>query len=264
MPSDSMGKTLGVAAGVCVVCSIFVSTAAVYLKPRQDANKRFDKRKNVLLAADLIEQGERPSTEKVDELFGQLDKLWIDFEDKKFIDEQDVPADCLDERKLPDDPNKQIKVDPKAKFAGMNKRARYRQIYLNKDGDKIATVILPVHGKGLWSTMYGFLALDGDMKTVKSMAFYEHGETPGLGGEVDSKNWKASWVNKIAFDETGKPQIKVVKGIAAVGAKDEVNGLSGATLTANGVQILVRDWLGDNGYGPFLKKLNEEEEKQDG
>jgi len=228
MPSETIGKTLGVAAGVCVVCSVLVSTAAVCLKPIQDRNKALEKKTNVVLAAGLLKAGERGD---IDKLFGEIETRVVDLATGEFAPE--VSPESLDE----------------AKDAG------YRLLYVTREGDKIKRVVFPVEGKGLWSTMYGFLALDSDLKTVKSLAFYSHGETPGLGGEIDNAKWKQSWIGKEAFDENGEPQIKVVKGRAEPGAIDQVDGLSGATLTARGVENLVRFWLGEEGYGPVLEKL---------
>jgi len=255
MPSETIGKTLAVAAGVCVVCSVFVSTTAKLLKERQDANKLLDKRKNVLLAAALMEPKEKVTFEEVEKRFKQLDAKWLDFEKGQFVDESDVPLECKDERKAAKDPkySSQIEKD----VAGIKRRARYRQVYFRRKGDRIDRIILPVHGKGLWSTMYGFLAVDSDMTTVKSFAFFEHGETPGLGGEVDNPRWKKLWVGKKLFDDTWQFKLTVVKGTADPEKIHEVDGLAGATLTARGVDNLVRFWLGEEGYGPMLSKLRE-------
>ena len=251
MPSESMGKTIGVAAVVCVVCSVFVSTAAVTLKDRQERNRTLDKRKNILIAAGRLEEDKRARAAEIDELFGQIEAKWIDVETGDYIEEKDVPKECQDERKAARDPtlSKEIQVD----LAKIKRKAKYRQIYLSADTGRL---ILPVHGKGLWSTMYGFIALDAaDLTTIKSFAFYEHAETPGLGGEIDNPRWKKSWIGKKAFDDTWQAKIQVVKGTADPDAAHEVDGLSGATLTARGVEKLVRFWLGEEGYGPLLAKL---------
>jgi len=250
MPSETIGKTIAVAAGVCVVCSMFVSTAAVYLKPYQVRNKSLDKQKNILIAAGLLEKGQKAD---IDQLFKQVESKWFDFDSDDFVDEKDVPKECLDQRKAAK--NKEFSEKIEDDIAGIRRKPRYCQVYFTRDGDEINRVILPVYGKGLWSTLYGFLALDKDLDTVKSFGFYEHGETPGLGGEVDSDEFKDSWKNKEAFDENGTPAIVVVKGKAGKGKIHEVDGLSGATLTARGVQNLVRFWLSEEGYGPLLEKL---------
>jgi Na+-transporting NADH:ubiquinone oxidoreductase subunit C len=132
-------------------------------------------------------------------------------------------------------------------------------VYFIKENDKTEKIVLPVYGKGLWSTMFGFIALDKDLKTVKGFTFFQHGETPGLGGEVDNPRWKKIWNGKQAFDEGGNIRIKVIKGKVDASrpeAKYQIDGLSGATLTSRGVGNLVRFWLGENGYGPFLSRLN--------
>jgi Na+-transporting NADH:ubiquinone oxidoreductase subunit C len=123
----------------------------------------------------------------------------------------------------------------------------------------IEAVVLPIEGYGLWSTLYGFIALEDDLDTVRGITFYQHGETPGLGGEVDNPRWKSRWVGRKAFDENGLPIIEVIKGVAGPPQEDpyEVDGLSGATLTARGVTHLVRFWLGKSGFGPYLEKLEQ-------
>jgi Na+-transporting NADH:ubiquinone oxidoreductase subunit C len=249
MGNDSMFKTIAVATGVCVVCSVFVSTAAVMLKDLQDKNKTIDKKKNILVAAGVSVEGD------VDELFAKEIDAWvIDMATGEKV--EDVKSEDLDERKAAKNPELGVQIPDKEDIARIRRMSKLKSVYFSRDGTR---VILPVHGKGLWSTMYGFLALDrSDLNTIKSFAFYEHGETPGLGGEVDAQSWKDSWIGKKAFDEAGEPAIKVVKGTAEPGAVHQADGLAGATLTSRGVDSLVRFWLGQEGYGPFLKKLKGE------
>jgi Na+-transporting NADH:ubiquinone oxidoreductase subunit C len=120
-------------------------------------------------------------------------------------------------------------------------------------------VILPIYGKGLWSTLYGFVALDrDDLNTIRSLLYYQHGETPGLGGEVDNPSWKALWNGKQAFGADGSVQIQVMRGavdLAATGAQHKVDGLSGATITSRGVHDMLHYWLGEGGYGHYLDRL---------
>ncbi len=125
----------------------------------------------------------------------------------------------------------------------------------------MAQYVVPIYGKGLWSTLYGFIAIDADGKTIRGITFYEHKETPGLGGEVDNADWKAKWGNpelpKYAYDDEGHVAIRVMKGSINPSdddAKYKIDGLSGATITSRGVTNLVQYWLGDDGFGPYLKK----------
>ena len=130
-----------------------------------------------------------------------------------------------------------------------------------KDGDEIRQLVLPVHGYGLWSTLYGFIALENDLNTIKGLRFYEQGETPGLGGEVDNPKWRQQWKGKRIFDDNGELKIQVIHGHVTHNdpeADYKVDGISGATLTSKGVSNLLRFWLGDRGFGPYLKKLRAE------
>ena len=124
---------------------------------------------------------------------------------------------------------------------------------------KVTAVILPVHGYGLWSTLYGYLAVKPDGREVQGLQFYDHAETPGLGGEVDNPRWRGLWPGKLLTDDGGELKIEVVKGAASDGPEGvhQVDGLAGATLTARGVNNLVRYWVSEDGFGPFLKNLRE-------
>ena len=117
-----------------------------------------------------------------------------------------------------------------------------------------------MHGKGLWSTMYGYVALERDGSTVRGVTFYEHGETAGLGGEVSNPIWNAKWVGKETTGPEGEILFRVARGAVEPGSPGEehaVDGLSGATLTSNGVTYLIKYWLGEQGFGPFLERFRE-------
>ncbi len=95
---------------------------------------------------------------------------------------------------------------------------------------------------------------------MRGFSFYEHGETPGLGGEVDNPNWKQQWPGKKVYDEQGKLRITVLKGTVDRNAPDAVyqaDGLAGSTLTARGVDNLLKYWLGADGYRPFIEQLQQ-------
>ena len=95
----------------------------------------------------------------------------------------------------------------------------------------------------------------------RGIGFYEHGETPGLGGEVDNPGWKDKWSGKLAFDKAGAVRIEVMRGTVGSNTVDsqfKVDGLTGATFTSSGVTDMLRYWLGDHGFGPFLAKLRKQ------
>ena len=249
--NDSIGKTITVTVLLCVVCSVIVSAAAVLLKPMQVANKDLDRKSNILAAAGI--QGEGKS---VDELFAQITTKYVDLETGKYT--TDVPAK-YDAKKAAKDPVLGKALPKEIDKASIKYQAKVMPVYLVENEGKIAKVILPVHGYGLWSTLYGFLALEGDLNTVVGFGFYSHAETPGLGGEVDNPNWKALWPGKSVYPEGSmEPALGLIKGTvdsANAQAKHQVDGLAGATLTANGVTNLVQFWMGANGYAPFLANL---------
>lgn len=252
LPNDSQKKTIGVALALCLACSVLVSGAAVVLKPIQEQNKALDKKKNILAIAGLQEDGK-----SVDEIFdAKVEARVVDLATGEYVDS--VDASTFDANAAAADPAQNVVLTKEQDIASIKRRAKYATVYLVKEGDQLKKVILPVHGYGLWSTMYGFLALGEDVNTVVGFGFYAHGETPGLGGEVDNPNWKAQWPNKQIFDKDGNVAIKLMKGgvnPSSAGAINQVDGLSGATLTSDGVTRLLQYWLGDHGFGNYMKKL---------
>ena len=122
----------------------------------------------------------------------------------------------------------------------------------------IDKLVLPVRGYGLWGTLYGYLALEGDLTTISGIGFYNHKETPGLGGEVDNSKWKASWKGVRLYDLGRNPSVALVKtrsDSSSENAEYEVDALSGATFTTRGVENLVNFWTGDLGFGNFIERL---------
>jgi Na+-transporting NADH:ubiquinone oxidoreductase subunit C len=248
--NDSIKKTLFVVIAISLVCSVVVSAAAVFLRDKQQANAVLDKQKNIVAVAGL--EGKEGS---IPELFAQyIEPRMVDFDSGSFVDGD---ANSYDQRKAAKDPSQSIKLTGEQDDAKILRRANTGLVYLVKDGDGISKIILPVHGNGLWSMMYAFVAVETDGNTVSGITYYEQGETPGLGGEIENPRWRGQFVGKKLFDENYKPAIEIVKGGAPAGSEHGVDGLSGATLTANGVQNTFDFWLGDMGFGPFLTKVRD-------
>lgn len=254
LPNDSTKKTFVMATLVCLVCAVFVSVAAVALKPVQIANKSLDKKKNILAVAGLYEPGA-----DVDKLFEQIEVKLVDLTTGEYVEGIDPVA--YDQRKAAKDPKGNVKIAKDDDIASIRTRAKYTPVYQVKDGDAIKMMILPMHGYGLWSTLYGFLALESDANTIVGLGFYEHAETPGLGGEVDNPRWKALWKGKQAYGDEGKVRIDIVKGNVGPdtpNAEYKVDALAGATLTSRGVANMLHFWLGENGYKKYLSKFQAE------
>ncbi len=251
--NESIKKVLTVAIALCLVCSVVVSSAAVLLRDAQQANKARDMKRNILAAAGMLESGV-----PVEEQFRNVETRAINLDTGEFTDAVD-PA-TYDQRKAANNPAMSEDLSGEEDTADIKRQEKYGLVYLVYEGDNLQRLILPVRGYGLWSTLYGFIALESDLNTVAGLGFYEHGETPGLGGEVDNPRWKAKWEGKKVYDggQIGDVELSVIKGEVdpqAPGAKHKVDGLSGATLTSKGVDNLIQFWMGENGYAPFLSNL---------
>ena len=245
------------AAAVCAVCSIFVATAAVSLKDRQELNAELDVQKKVLELVGLMESGERLSAEEIQQRYSEnIEAKVVNLASGSYVD--DVDAATYDQRAAAADPDQSREAPPNP--AKVRRVPENALVYQVKEGGKIRSLILPLNGKGLWSTLYGYLALDADGRTVEGITFYEHKETPGLGGEVDNPRWKALWKGRKAFDDQWQVALKVKKGAAGTPEADpyQVDGLSGATITSRGVSGAVAFWLGRDGYGSYLEQYRSE------
>lgn len=248
---DSIKNVVKISLLVCLVCALIVSGAAVTLAPKQVENRQQFRQLNILRAAGMYQPGM-----DVAEAFGRVERRFVDFATGEYVDmpESYDPLSAARDAEL----GRRLSDDP----AGIRSMAKVGEVFLARGEDgRVSRVILPVHGYGLWSTMYGFLALESDLDTISGLRFYEHGETPGLGGEIDNPRWQAQWPGKQLFDDRGELALEVLKGRVPEGAPDarhKVDGLSGATITTRGVDNLVRFWVGEQAYGPYLARLREE------
>ena len=247
---------------VCFACSIVVSSAAIFLKPQRVANKELDKNKNILEAAGLYSKATATGDEDITGLFESFEIRLVDLEEKRILtslEASDLGIDpaTYDQRKASKNPAMSKALGTAEDIASISRRARYSVIYILRDEGDIDKVVVPVHGYGLWSVLYGFIALEKDMETVSGITFYEHGETAGLGGEVDNPAWKAIWPGKTLY-ENGEVALQVLKGAVNPASKasyKQIDGLSGATLTSRGVQYMVTYWMGEDGFGPILQDI---------
>ena len=250
--NDSTGKTLLVTLVLCVVCAVVVASATVMLRPLQAANQAINRKENILAAAGLLQPGV-----SVAQQFERVEARLVDLDSGQFSDALDAAS--YDQRKASKDPALSKKMSAEQDIAKIQRRARYAEVYLVKDEQgQLDKLILPVKGYGLWSTLYGFLALEEDLNTIAGIGFYEHKETPGLGGEVDNPRWKALWPGKQVYGDGGAVALRVIKGQVDTSRPEsvhQVDGLSGATLTSRGVDNLIHFWLGEQGFGTFLARL---------
>lgn len=240
MNTSSNGYVLGFAVAVCIAMSTALALTANSLRETQAAAAEFDRQKNVMLVAGLIEPGDPRSQKELQALYQER------------VDEQvlDMQTGTIDASMTPASVG--AMTDPTAK-------KRYRVLAVAKDEQgRPSGFVLPIQAKGLWGPMFGYIALESDADTVRGITFYQHKETPGLGGEVDNDAWKAQWPGKTVLDEKGDlVGVTVKKGTVDPSIPREkkhyVDGLSGATITSNGVTRGLESEL--ESYRPYLSQF---------
>ena len=255
--NDTIKKTLIVAISLCLVCSALISFSAVELRDLQEANKTLDKQNKILSAAGLLEEGVDTSV-----LFESINTKIVNLETGLF--DQNINIADYEEGSFSRNPSTSIGLSSDVDIALLKRRENFQTVYLHYEGELLNAIILPVRGYGLWGTMKGYLALEPNFNTVIGLEFFDHKETPGLGGEIDNPKWKAIWKGKEVYSDNGDVLISVIKGSVDKFSNDskyQVDGLSGATITSNGVSNLLSFWLGDMGYGPLIDNMKLQETK---
>jgi Na+-transporting NADH:ubiquinone oxidoreductase subunit C len=253
---QATGYTLLFATAICIVCGILVSSFAVSLEDLQDENVALDKQKRVLEAVGLLQPGEPIDEAQVAERFAPIEPVLVELASGEAVDGDTATFD--QQRRARDPATSTEAPDNLAKVKRIPDQALLYEV--RGDGGELEMVVLPIEGLGLWGTLYGFLALDADTTTVRGITYYQHKETPGLGGEVDNPRWKDRWPGRRAFDDAGKVSLAVIKGFADGPEQDphRVDGLAGATITSNGVTNMLEFWLGENGFEPYLNRIRAE------
>ena len=218
---------------VTIVLGFFLALAADGLRDLQDLNVENDMRKNILLSLGFKPGAETPWTSD------DIQKLF----------EENIEALVLDAS------GQRTEKDPKE--IDTEKDLEFLPIYLKKIGDEVGGYAIPIAGKGLWSTLYGYFAIEPDGRTVKGITFYKHGETPELGGEVDKAWFQQNFIGKRFVDENDQLLgIHVIKGKVQSDDQEayhKVDGISGATMTGKGLEYFLKDDLAK--YEPFFKQV---------
>ena len=218
---------------VTIVLGFFLALAADGLRDLQDLNVENDMRKNILLSLGFKPGAETPWTSD------DIQKLF----------EENIEALVLDAS------GQRTEKDPRE--IDTEKDLEFLPIYLKKIGDEVGGYAIPIAGKGLWSTLYGYFAIEPDGRTVKGITFYKHGETPGLGGEVDKAWFQQNFIGKRFVDENDQLLgIHVIKGKVQSDDQEayhKVDGISGATMTGKGLEYFLKDDLAK--YEPFFKQV---------
>jgi Na+-transporting NADH:ubiquinone oxidoreductase subunit C len=250
---DSAARALGVAFVVAFVCALLVSTTTVLLRPVQRANIETARIMQLVQEA-LPDAG---SSITPDDLETHLVEL-----DSGRIETAMDPAD-FDAEAAVNQPESSVEIPREQDLARLRRRALYAPVYFVRDSERsIDTIILPVSGRGYQSIIRAWLVLDGEATRVRALKVYEQGETPGVGSRVEDPDWQAQWSDRPIYDADGIVRIGVATRSGDESgpyAKYLVDGISGATRSARGIDGMVRFWLGESGFGPFLQRVRDGE-----
>lgn len=256
MAEESTARSFSMVLILALVCSALVAGAAVGLRPLQEANSRIDQKINILRAAGIYRPGE-----DVDQQFLAVKTRIVDLASGEFVDQDRLSPRVFDQRRAALSTDLGSALARNHDPAGLTRVEKYAPVYLVMANGKVDQLILPIRGKGLWSTLFAYVAIDADLTTIRGISFYAHGETPGLGGEITNPSWQQGWRGKKIYGPNDTVALRVVKGKAAdsgPGASHEIDGLSGATMTGAGVSNLLRFWFGDHGFKPLLQRLEQQ------
>jgi len=216
MQKDEL-QTIKFAAIICLACSMALAGVQGTLRGRQERNKQIDKQINVLkaLAPTFDPEGNELSEEEVDLYFvqGKVPKEWIPSYFENFVKSEDVT--------LPD--------------------GTATILYELSKEDQVVSVAFPAQGKGLWSTVHSYVGLETDLATIRGVTFFDHGETPGLGGECSKPWFQRNFQGKKLWSDGEPVKFEVAKGSADPETPYKVDGMSGATITGNGIQKFVNE-----------------------
>ncbi len=253
LPNDSPAKAVIMTLLVCLVASLVVAGSAVILRPIQIANRQLVQNSQIIeILMGATADGTGPAAFNPQDLHSRV----VDLASGDYVAAID-PA-TFDARVARDDPARSVAVPADKDLAQIRRRANFAVVHLAIRDGKVQAVILPVHGLGYASTLFGYIGLSADTERVIGLRFYDHAETPGLGAMIDDPAWQSLWVGKTVWAPGGEVGLGVARGPVVAGtpeAVSHVDGITGATWTGQGVTNLLRYWLGDHGFGPYLKKL---------
>lgn len=245
LPNESRAKTLIMAFLVSAICAALVSGAAVYLRPIQAANRAAETSARI----EALVRGIPGMAALLEQSGGTLSTVVIDLD--RGAAAGDLEPDMLET--VLADPANWTALDASADLAGLGHRPDYAQIFLLREGNGISLVLLPISGQGYGGRIDAILALRGDMNTVAGIAVTRHAETPGLGARIEEAAWQARFPGTQIRDESGIIRFRVARGVSST--THEVDGITGATRTGDGITRMVRFWLGPDGYGPLIRAI---------
>ena len=259
MSKDSPRRAILVVLLTAFVCSGLVSAAVVVLRPIQLNNQLLDRSRNIMKLTGWLPAGQVIEDDDMLELYKGLDLRIINIDAANY--EGDIDPHTFNKRQAQNDPDRSVAIPSDQDQARLGRRSRFAPVYMVWNEDRLDRVILPVRGSGMWSMLYGYIALEPDLNTIAGMTFYEQNETPGLGDQITHAHWLDQWRGRQVYDYEGNTRFRISEGTVQPGsavAKYEVDALTGATVTANAVTSMMHYWFGPHGYQSFLQGAREQ------
>ena len=258
MNRDSPKNALLAVLVTALVCSSLVSAAVVLLRPIQLNNQLLEQSRNIMQLTGLLTAGVELGDDEMLGLYKSVDRRIVNISDAVF--DEAIDPNTFNKRQAVNDPELGVQIPAGMDLASLGRRSRFAPVYIVWNDGELERVILPVRGAGMWSMLYGYIALESDLNTIAGMTFYEQNETPGLGDQITHAHWLEQWKGRRVYDEQGELRFRVSEGVVAAGSATsgfEVDAMSGATVTGNAVTGMMHYWFGPHGYQELLAQLRE-------
>ena len=227
-----------------VVLGLLLSGTSQVLGPLQRKAEELDTKKQILGA---VLDGDQLKAMKPEEVLtfyeSRISSKVVDIEGKEVTQNPDGSPMVAEK----------VNVGKNYKMAPENRLFPVFIFHAEGNPDPAESYILPVYGAGLWDEIWGYVALQTDLSTIEGVTFSHKGETPGLGARITSPDVQQRYKGKEIFDESGNLQsVSMQKGEGKdySGDTHKVDGMSGATITANGVNNMLKNYL--QYYSAFL------------
>ncbi|MEZ5598232.1 MAG: FMN-binding protein [Pseudomonadales bacterium] len=224
---ESLPKTLAITVLIAACCATMVTAAVLTLRPMQAAYAAIERNRAIVAASNpaLAEAGDSA----IVTAYLALQRHLVDLRTGADIDDVDTVE------RWPSEADASRPGVP---------------VYLRVRDGKLDCVVLPLDGKGMWSTLYAYLALEGDLATVRALSIYRHEETPGIGDRIQDPAWLAQWHGRRLYDSEGNVRLGEAD---AVDADFYIDTITGATVTSSAAIRMVRASL--DTYQPILQSL---------
>jgi Na+-transporting NADH:ubiquinone oxidoreductase subunit C len=259
MDNDNPLKALLVVTTTALVCSILVTVATVKLQPIQKSYQNLERNRAIVQISGLTNDSKLLSDREIVSLFQKMEAKIIDLKVGRF-DTKYNPS-TFETWKIDNDPELSVAIPAESDIAKLSRRSELITVFLVKDKDKLERLLLPISGQGMWSKIYGFIALETDLNTIADIIFYKQAETSGIGDKILNPDWQSSWRTKQLYDDNGILQIGIQGSQSAqnnLASKHQVDAITGATVTVDAVKNLVSYWFGSHAYKSFLDNFRSE------